>query len=295
MRSLLLLLVLLPALVSGQTRLILDADTANEVDDPFAIIRLLLDPAVEVTALNATQWEASHYRVPQTMMMSQRMNNALLAYLEIDDVPSLKGGTDRMYDWGDLAQPSAASNNIIRQAQALPEGERLTIIALGALTNVGSAIVQEPAIADRIDLYWLGSQYDFTERIMTKRDFNVVMDIQALEEVLNSNINLHVLPVSEANALTFTREEVAEHLPPDHPVTGFLLRLWDDHVDGGRLERVLWDIGIVEAFLRPGLFTAEEVPLPRANGSRMVTYFRDIDVPVLKEDYWRAVVEGLRD
>jgi hypothetical protein len=119
------------------------------------------------------------------------------------------------------------------------------------------------------------------------------MDIQALEEVLNSKVSMHIIPVSEANALTFTYEEVKEKLPPDHPLTGFLLRLWDNHVDGGRLERILWDIGIVEAFLKPEFFTAEEVPLPRANGSRLVTYYRDIDVAGMKEDYWRVVLGNL--
>ncbi len=293
MRYPVLLLLLFPLLLGGQTRVILDADTANEVDDPFAIIRLLLDSTVTVTALNGTQWEASHYRVPQTMMMSHRMNNALLSYLNITDVPSLKGGVDRMYDWGDLAQPSAASNNIIREARALSGDERLTVIALGALTNVGSAIVQAPEIAERIDLYWLGSTYDFEDQIMRKRDFNCIMDIQALEEVLNSEIKLHVLPVSEANRLTFTYEEVKDQLPADHPVTGYLLRLWDDHIDAGRLQRILWDIGIVEAYLRPELFEAVEVPLPRANGSRTVTYYRDIDVLELKEGYWEAITHGL--
>ena len=118
-------------------------------------------------------------------------------------LPSLMGGVDRLYDWGNLAQPSAAALEIVRRAEALPEGERLPVIALGALTNVASAVLLAPATAPKIDLYWLGSKYDFDGIGMTKRDFNCVMDVQALEEVLNSKIALHILPVSEANVLQF--------------------------------------------------------------------------------------------
>ena len=291
--ALICLLVFTQLLPAQRQPLILDADTANEVDDPFAIARLLLDSTVEVLALNATQWEPSHYAVPNTALASHRLNNALLAYLSITDVPSLMGGVDRLYDWGDLAQPSAAALEIVRRAEALSEGERLPVIALGALTNVASAILLAPATAPKIDLYWLGSKYDFDGIGMTKRDFNCVMDVQALEEVLNSEIALHILPVSEASVLQFTYDEVREQSPPDHPFTGFLLRLWEDHRDGGRLQRILWDIGIVELFLHPELAESVEVPLPRANGERLVTYYRNLDVNAIKADFWNALRTNL--
>ena len=264
----LLLLFIVSVTAYGQRRqVLLDADTANEVDDPFAIARMLLDTSVEVIALNATQWEASHYSVPNSALESHRLNEAIVGYLGLNGrVPLRMGGANRMYDWGDLAQHSAAAYEIIRRAEALPEGQRLPVVALGALTNVASAVFIAPAIAPKLELYWLGSTYDFAEEVMRQRDFNCVMDIQALQVVLDSEVALHVLPVSVAKELQFTYAEVRERLPEAHPFTGFLLRLWEDHRDDGRLQRTLWDIGIVELFLRPELGTAVEVPLPAANG-----------------------------
>ena len=287
-------LLLLTAALPAQRRVLLDADTANEVDDPFALLRLLVDDSVSVTALNGTQWQVSHYNDhPNSALASHRLNQSFLGYLDRADVPTFLGGANRMYDWGDLAQHSAAAYEIIRQAEAVPPGEKLTVVALGALTNVASAIYIAPATAQKIELYWLGTTYDFDDKIMRKRDFNCVMDVQALEVVLNSEVDLYVLPVSEAKVLRFTYGEVAERLPASHPVTGFLLRLWQDHRDGGRLERTLWDIGIVELLLHPDLATAERVPAPAANGGRMLTYFRDIDVVKMKAAYWEAILEGL--
>ncbi len=41
--------------VPSKRQVIIDADTANEVDDPYAIVRAFAEPNWEVLALNATQ------------------------------------------------------------------------------------------------------------------------------------------------------------------------------------------------------------------------------------------------
>ncbi len=57
--------ILLCALISifgiaQKQKVLVDADTGNEVDDPYALVRVLLEPTVEVTALNAAHWQTSH-------------------------------------------------------------------------------------------------------------------------------------------------------------------------------------------------------------------------------------------
>ena len=136
--------------LQGQEKLpvILDADTGNEVDDLYAVARTLIEPAWNVLALNATHWQTSHWAEPNTMENSHRLNQVLLGDLGLD-VKTRRGGVARMFDWGDLAQHSAAAYEIIQQAKSLPEGEHLAVIALGALTNVASAIYIEPGIESR--------------------------------------------------------------------------------------------------------------------------------------------------
>ncbi|MEO0468701.1 MAG: nucleoside hydrolase, partial [Bacteroidota bacterium] len=121
------------AFSQGKLKVILDADTGNEVDDLFAVVRVLLEPSWEVTALNATHWQTSQWAIEQTMENSYRLNAVLAGYLQ-HDVKQRRGGVARMFDWGDKAQHSAAAYEIIKQAQALPADEKLTVIALGALT-----------------------------------------------------------------------------------------------------------------------------------------------------------------
>ena len=51
---------------------IIDADTGNEVDDPYALARALIEPSWNILALNATQWQTSHWAEPQAMENSHR-------------------------------------------------------------------------------------------------------------------------------------------------------------------------------------------------------------------------------
>ena len=283
-----LLLLLCGTLHAQPQAIILDADTANEVDDPFALVRILTDTSVRVLGLNATQWEPAHYAVPYTMLASYRLNEALLGYLDPRwRVPNLKGGHDRMYDWGEKAQHSQASYHLIEAARKLRAGEKLPVITLGALTNVASALWIAPDIADRLEVYWLGAEYDFERQTMRKNNFNGTMDIQALEVVLDSPVAFYVMPTNVAQAMQVPYEEVFARLPAAHPATGFLRRLWDDHRDGGRSARTLWDIALVEAFLRPDLVTWARVPAPRANGGRTITVARAIDRAGVYRDFYR--------
>ena len=109
-------LVVVPALVLGSslparpagatetTRVLIDADTANEVDDPYAIVRALIEPSLEVVGLASAQWQVSHWATPTTMEDSQRLNEFLLGHLDRTDLPHPRGAAARLYDWGqDLA------------------------------------------------------------------------------------------------------------------------------------------------------------------------------------------------
>mgnify|MGYP000273007269 CR=1 FL=1 len=124
-----------------QKKIILDADTGNEVDDLYAIVRALIEPSWDITALNAAQWQSSQWAVDFTMEESHRLNQVLVGYLKMNDrVPTFRGGIRRMNDWGDKAQHSAAAYEIIKQAHSVPEGEKQAVVVLGALTKVASEL-----------------------------------------------------------------------------------------------------------------------------------------------------------
>ena len=285
----LLLIVGISSSISAQekTKVLVDADTANEVDDAFALSIILMEPSVEVTALNAAQWQASHWSTPNSMEDSHRLNQMLLGIMD-QKVKLNRGGAARMYDWGDQAQHSAAAYEIIKQSKAQKNGEKLNVVALGALTNIASAIFIEPAIANKLKLYWLGTSYDFEKGILRKDDFNCQMDQFALSHLLFSEVEMHIIPVSVANQMTFGYDETREKLE-NHFLGDFLLKIWDDHIDGGRTQRTIWDLSIINAFLHPEWMEEVEITTSKDNGNRKVFYYRDFDAEKMREDFFERI------
>lgn len=275
-------------------KVIIDADTGNEVDDLYAVVRGLIEPSWDVLGLNATQWQVSHWAVDNTMENSYRLNQVLLSYLKKNEVASNRGAEARLYDWGNKSQTSAASQFIVNEAHKM-ENEKLNVIALGALTNVASALLDDPAIADKIRLYWLGTRYDFEERTMTNIDFNSVMDVQAVNVVLNVDVELHVIPGNVAGEMVFQWEEAEEKLKGEHDLLDFILQRWYNHLDGGRRQRTIWDLALIQAIIFPEL--AEEVKVKTSNekGNRHIWMYKSIDAEQMRKEFYNTTLNYVKN
>lgn len=255
-----------------QREIWLDADTANEVDDLFAITRALLQPDWKIHALCATQWQVSQWAIPDTMEASHRLNMMLVGMLERTDVKLYRGSHRRLFDWGDRQQYSQAAYELIQLVKKLPPEQKLDVVALGALTNVASAVLIDPSISDRIEVYWLGTSYDFEKQKAKQIDFNCVMDIQATDVLLSSSIPLHIIPVNVAARMQVTLDQATQDLAGKHPAADFLLKRWDEHYDSSLPRRVLWDLALIGAMIWED--RAEWVP---------VTGFENPNVKMVKD------------
>ena len=269
----------------SQKHIIVDADTGNEVDDLYALARIFADENLKVTALNAAHWQTSHWAIPNTMENSHRLNQQLLGEMGLD-IKTFRGGAQRMYDWGDRAQHSAASYEIIRQAKTK---DTLTILALGALTNVASAIFIEPGIASKLKVYWLGASMDFETKVLKRTTFNALMDPYALDVLLDSEVDFHILPNNVAAVMSIDFE-VMEAQIGNHFLGKYLQKRWRDHLDGGRRSRVLWDLALVAIYLHPEWAQVERIKTSRDNGNRAVTFYRNLDVDAIYQDFYQTLL-----
>lgn len=265
----------------AQTPVMVDADTGNEVDDLFALARILMEPDVEVIALSAAHWQTSHWTEPRSMENSYRLNQQLLGEMGLS-VPVFRGGAARMYDWGDRARHSAAAYEIIRQAK---ERESLKILVLGALTNVASAVFIEPEIAGKLEIYWLGTSMNFESGILKRNDFNALMDPFALDYLLESSAELHIMPVNTAAAMEIDFAGLENQIG-DHPLGDYLMQRWRDHLDGSRKSRTLWDLALVTVFLHPELGVEQAIMTSRDSGNRPILFFRQIDAERIYQDFY---------
>ena len=293
--SLPLFLLIISLQVCAQERIpvVLDADTGNEVDDLYAISRALIEPSWNILALNAAHWQTSHWAIPESMENSHRLNQVLIGELGVS-VKTRRGGVARMFDWGDLAQHSAAAYEIIRQAKSMPSGTKLNVVTLGALTNVASAIYIDPSIESSIRLYWLGTSYDFENDVLKKRDFNCIMDIQAIEWMLSSEVEMHIIPVNIAAKMTFNFAETLEKLGKSHSLQRFLTDRWYNHLDGSRKQRTIWDLALIQAIIHPEWATEVKITTSRDNGNRDIYYYQDIQADKMREEFFQTLNNYLR-
>ena len=108
---------------------IVDADTANEVDDLFAIVRALIEPSFHVMGLTSAQWHTQDRAPNDTVGLSQKLNEDLLHLLDTK-VPHPAGSNIPLVN-PQRPQPSAAARHIISEAIKLPNGQKLTVFVLG--------------------------------------------------------------------------------------------------------------------------------------------------------------------
>jgi inosine-uridine nucleoside N-ribohydrolase len=280
------------------TQAVIDADTANEVDDLFAIVRTMTEPSLDIRGLCSAQWQGSHYASPDTLEDSQRLNEALLDLMRIDGVPLPRGAHKRLYDWGQTqAHHCHAAYHIIQEAHRMAQGQKLVVFGLAGQTNLASALMIDPSIASKIDLWLLGTSYLPERQLWNKLDFNCMMDPRAMDHVLSCpDLETTILPANAAQEFRLTYAETKERLDQTVPVYAYLMHRWYSHVDGSRIERVMWDLALIELFLDPGQGRWADVTTPVENAERPVRMCLEINAPALKETFFTrmaAVKPGL--
>ena len=293
MRYLLLLLVYAGSL-PAQTRFILDADTANEIDDLYAIAYLFAEEGIQWEGLNSAQWY--HYKSgDSTVYQSQHLNEELLALADRTDLPHPLGADTIMGEpWGGY-QPrdSPAAQFIIEQArQGASSGggaagaEKVVVMCIGASTNLASAIALAPDIKDKIVAYVLGFQYDTAGGYWNKDEFNIRRDLNAANYLLNAEgLELHVMPTTTAVQYTWQRDSTFARLDRSGPIGEYLERRWQTNATEDSA-RVMWDVAALQAFLKPGQATEIEVDTPPENTPRKVWMYTDIDEEAMQRDFW---------
>lgn len=113
---------------------------------------------------------------------------------------------------------SAAAEDLVRRAKE--SEEPLYIAAIGAITNIASAILMDPSIIDRIVVVWLAGQpLEFGHGI----EFNMMQDVKASQIVLDSGVPLVLVPcMNVASALTVSEQELKVNLAGKNELGDYL-------------------------------------------------------------------------
>ena len=268
-------------------RILIDADTANEIDDLYAIVRALAEPNLNIVGLSSAQWN-HRLSPPETVLLSQKLNEDLLMLMERYDIPSPTGAEMIMgKPWGgEEPRDSPAAQLMIREARRTPEGKKLVIASLGAVTNVASAIKLAPDIIPKIACYMLSGRFYAERNVWDKDEFNLRNDLNAANFLFNTkDLELHVMPVNILLDFKFHLEEVMERLAGKGSVGDYLATRWLTHSPTSETW-IMWDLALVIAILRPNLATQASFMTPPENTQREVQVYTSVNEEAMLEDWW---------
>lgn len=246
--------------------LVIDTDAYNEIDDQFAISYALCAPdRVRLLALCAAPFKNRRSTGPADGMEKSYQEILRLLKLAEENVPVHRGSTAYLPD-EKTPVVSNAAEALARLAMEHTSGEPLYVAAIGAITNVASALLLKPEIADRMVLVWLGGNaIDWPDN----REFNVLQDVAAARVVFDSGVPLVILPCQGvATHFTTTGPELEFWLRGRNPLCDYLVQQTVDEANtyarGKVWSRVIWDVTTVGWILnRDGSFMQDKlIPTP---------------------------------
>ncbi len=289
------IMLLLPGAIAQKARVIIDADTGNEIDDVPAIALALMNNRIDVAGVTAAQWNRFELCGRKTMMESWELNNRILKYLDRKDIPSLKGAEEMVGKQWTIQPPrqSEATDFIIKSALEAGPDNKLNIIITGPATNVASAIMLNRVIAKNIAVYFIGTDYIFDRQAFSKNEFNVRNDLNAFDVLLDTkDLELHIMPISVSKNLVFSKEEVYT-LKGKNELGNLIIERWEQ-VAGDLESWIMWDVAIIQAVLHPEWAIEVLHQTPPENVSRKIHLYTDIDAGEMKENFWK-VFDGVNN
>jgi hypothetical protein len=250
---------------TGPVRMVLDTDTYNEIDDQFALAYALLSPErLSVEAIYAAPFTNDRSSGPADGM--EKSYDEILRLLERLGEPSgrlaLRGSTAYL---GGAPERSAAALDLVERATASPDADPLYVVAIGAITNVASAILIEPGIVRKMVVVWLGGNPHSAPHTV---EFNLMQDVAAARVILDSGVPfVHVPCLGVASHLLTTRAELAESIAGRNPVADFLYeRFCEYSADHFAWGKEIWDVAAVAWLVNAEWLPSRIVPSPRLVG-----------------------------
>lgn len=242
----------------GKVDVVIDTDTYNEIDDQFAVAYLIKsDEKLNLKAIYAAPFHNEKSTGPADGMEKsyQEIMN-ILTLLERDDLkPNVYRGSTAYMPSETEPVISDAAKDLAERAMDYSEENPLYVIAIGAITNVSSALLMNPEIKNRIVLIWLGGNALHWPH---NREFNLFQDVAGARIVFGCGVPLVQLPcMGVVSAFTTSGPELEYHLGGKNKLCDYLVDVTTKEAlecyGGSTWTRPIWDVTAV-AWLLDGDF-----------------------------------------
>jgi len=244
---------ILKSLVSkkGIIKAILDTDTYNEIDDQFALVQMLFSKKrINVLSINAAPFSMnSRSDDPEKgMNLSYDEIFRLLEKIKFKKNNFVFKGSTKYVGFEKKPISSPAADNIIESALKCSENDPLYVIAIGAITNVASAILKEPEIINKIVVVWLGGNALYWPE---NNEFNLKQDIGGAQVLFDSGVSLVLVPCKGVTShLISTVPEIEKYIEPHGEIGKFLAMRFKEYNSNHKgWSKEIWDMAAISWLL----------------------------------------------
>jgi len=284
-------------------RVITDTDAKNEADDQYCIVHTLLSPRFDNVGMIAAHFGDA--RSPHSMEDSYNEVVKIFDLMKFDKSIIAKGAPKALPD-ENTPVPSAGAQLIIEEAMK-DSDKPLFVTFLGPLTDMASAYLMEPRIADRLTCIWIGGgAYP-----VGGREYNLNNDITAANVVFNSKIPLWQVPRNVYQQVTVSIAELEAKVAPCGELGKYLfeqLVAWG-HTEWARKPPrtgEVWCLGdspVVGLMLWDHLHDFDWIPAPNCTkdmfyvhglNNRPIRAYRRIDSRFILEDFFAKLAKFTR-
>ena len=136
---------------------------------------------------------------------------------------------DLLSSWGlsGSRKNNAAVRDMIEKAMSSPSEDPLYVVAIGAITNVASALLLAPEIIHKIVVVWLGGHHLNWPHT---REFNLAGDVPAAQVVLDSGVPFVIVPCRGVTShLLTTLPELRATIGGTNPVGNYLCQIFKEY------------------------------------------------------------------
>ena len=286
---------------------VLDTDAYNEIDDQFAISYMLRSPErLNVKGLCAAPFFNSNSTSPEDGMY--RSYDEILKLLKLagreDMIPHVCRGSVRYLPDEKTPVSSDAADFLVRLSGEYTTENPLYIVAIGAITNVASALLLDPEMKERVVIVWLGGHAHHWNH---NGEFNLMQDVAAARIIFGCGVPFVQLPCcGVVDRFTTSRYELEHWLKGKNPLADYLAQNTIDAAEsyaaGKPWTRVIWDVTAVAWLLNDNQrFMTDELrhsPIPEYddryafdNTRHFMKYVTGINRDALFQDLFSKLVK----
>jgi inosine-uridine nucleoside N-ribohydrolase len=146
------------SLIKPRMRIIIDNDFGGDPDGLFELVQHLLSPSVEIRAIYRLAFKPGDGFDPskETATHAKQKIEEVLSIMNLGNQYPVYAGTNFPLENDSTAQRSDAANAIVKEAMRDDTKLPLYVVCGAGLTDLASAYLLEPKIANRLTLVWIG-------------------------------------------------------------------------------------------------------------------------------------------